>query len=112
MTGTYRKLGTMTSVLGLAVAGVTLSAAPSQAAVGPKGCSAYVSHTNNHVAVAMCASGNGTWRVMAKCAGPGRVNGPYRGDEGYRTRGKEKASVLNCGSSGYPIELKVVDKKA
>ncbi|MDN3297026.1 hypothetical protein QWM81_23865, partial [Streptomyces ficellus] len=40
--------------------------APSaQAAVGPSGCSAYVSHTNDHVAVGWCSSGNGTWNVQA-----------------------------------------------
>lgn len=47
----------------------------------------------------------------AKCAGPGRVNGPYKGDQGYRKLGREKASTLSCGTSGYPLEMKVVNVK-
>ncbi|MFD9488735.1 hypothetical protein [Streptomyces sp. NPDC059991] len=113
MNGRTKRLGGIASAVGLLAAGVMLGVAPTaNAAVGPSGCSAYVSHTNDHVAVGWCSHGNGTWYVQAKCGGPGRVNGPYKGDQGYRKLSREKASTLNCGTSGYPLEMKVVNVKA
>ncbi|MFD7226612.1 hypothetical protein [Streptomyces sp. NPDC059881] len=113
MTSTLKKFVTTASAIGLLTAGMTFGIAPSaQAAVGPTGCTAYVSHTNDHVAVGACRSGNGTWNVQAWCGGPGGARGPYKGTPGYRTRGVEKMATINCGSSGYPYNMKVVDIKA
>ncbi|MBL1083922.1 hypothetical protein JK359_18430 [Streptomyces actinomycinicus] len=111
MTSTLKRFATAASTIGLLGAGVTLGIAPSAQAVpgGPTGCTAYVSHTNEHVAVGWCRSGSGTWNVQAYCGGPGGARGPYKGTEGYRTRGMEKAATLNCGSSGFPYNMKVVD---
>ncbi|WP_030269846.1 hypothetical protein [Streptomyces sp. NRRL B-24484] len=97
------------SLAGVVAAGATLFAAPVAEAApgGPSGCTAYVSHDNEHNAVGWCTRGSGTWYVKAKCAGPGRVNGPYLGSEGKRSRGMEQASVLSCGSNGWPIEMTV-----
>lgn len=92
MTSTLKKFGTTASAIGLLTAGMTFGIAPSaQAAVGPTGCTAYVSHTNDHVAVGACRSGNGTWNVQAWCGGPGgaraptrapRLPNPWRGEDG------------------------------
>ncbi|MFC9330017.1 hypothetical protein [Kitasatospora sp. NPDC057015] len=113
MIRTRRMTGLAASVIGLVSAGTMLAAAPAaQAAVGPEGCTAYVSHTDEHTAVGWCARGNGTWYVKAKCAGPGRVNGPYVGSQGKRSMGREQASTVNCGTSGWPIEMSVVNIKA
>lgn len=113
MTSTLKKFGTTASAVSLLAVGMTFGVTPSaQAAVGPSGCSAYTSHTNSHVAVGWCSSGNGTWNVQAYCGGPGGARGPYKGTPGYRTRGVEKAATLNCGSSGFPYDMKVVDKRA
>ncbi|MFB6990267.1 hypothetical protein ACFC0C_28420 [Streptomyces sp. NPDC056178] len=113
MISTVKKFSTTASAIGLLAAGVTFGVAPSaQAAIGPSGCSAYVSTTNSHVAVGWCNSGNGTWNVQAWCGGPGGANGPYKGTPGRRSGGTEQAATLNCGSSGYPYSMSVVDIKA
>jgi hypothetical protein len=104
--------GLAASVIGLLASGRALAAAPTApAAAGPAGCTAYQSHDNEHIAVGWCDRGNGTWYVQAKCGGPGRVTGPYRGTKGKRSQGRENASVLDCGGSGYPLEMKVVNSK-
>jgi hypothetical protein len=88
----------------------TAAAAP---AVGPTQCSAYVSGTNDHLAVGWCNLGNGTWYVQTNCATQqGGVEGPYKGIQGYRKLSTEKASTFNCGTGGIPVDLKVVDVKA
>ncbi|MFJ6010802.1 hypothetical protein [Streptomyces sp. NPDC092952] len=103
------KTGVIASAAALLASGVTLGLAPAaEAAIQPTGCSAYVSHENANSAVAWCNSGNGSWYVQADCTSAGRVNGPYRGSKGWRKGATEAASVLNCGTNAWPINLKVV----
>ena len=88
----------------------TASAAP---AVGPSQCSAHVSVSNQHVADGWCDLGNGTWYVQTNCATQqGGVEGPYKGSQGYRKLSTEKQSTFNCGTGGFPVDMKVVDVKA
>ncbi|MFD4141507.1 hypothetical protein OHS70_13905 [Streptomyces sp. NBC_00390] len=104
----------LVATLGLAIGGALAGAAPASAAIGdPTGCSAYVD--NGGKAIGWCSSGTGQWQVFAKCAGTRGVTGPHGGDIGYRKgqgtpRATEKASVLNCGSSGYAVSptIKIV----
>ena len=112
MTSTLKKFATIASSSGLLAAGLMFGATTAAQAApgGPSGCTAWVSQSDVHTAVAMCKKGNGSWNVQAICNSPGGGHGPYKGDPGYRTRGMEKAATLNCGSA-YPGNLKVVDIK-
>ncbi|MGW1895251.1 hypothetical protein ACWCP6_34170 [Streptomyces sp. NPDC002004] len=110
MTSTLKKFATTTSAIGMMVAGMAFGAAPAaQAAVGPSGCTAFVDQNNAHRALAWCSHGNGHWNVQAWCGGPGGARGPYKGTNGFRALSREKAATLNCGSSGFPYNMKVVD---
>jgi hypothetical protein len=106
-----RMTGLVASSIGLLAASTALAEVPTaQAIAGPAECTAYQSNANEHIAVGWCDRGNGTWYIQAKCGGPGRVTEPLRGTKGKRSQGREKASILDCGS-GYPLEMKVVDTK-
>ncbi|MEU5821649.1 hypothetical protein K388_00792 [Streptomyces sp. KhCrAH-43] len=111
MNKTRTRAGVFASAIALTASGVTLGLAPAAEAAAPKptGCSAYVSHEDIHDAVAWCSKGNGTWYVQADCTSAGRVNGPYRGSKGWRKGATEAASVLDCGTNAWPINLKVVN---